>query len=264
MTSGAIAATNGPDEYGDRPWPNLTPGCGLHPQDLLNDGTTMPDGPYNVLLLEDIRAVADRLRGILGTWSEGRLLPVCRTVAEAIAAIDTNRVDILVADLQLPDGLGIDAIRALKAKEPGAQAIVMSVLNDGPVVLEAIRAGATGYVVKDDESIGVLAAIEMMLEGKSPMSATIARLIVESMQAATVAETAPVEPPDEPEISLTARERDVLTMISRGFSFREVAEALGISAQTVPVHARNIYRKLEATTKTEAVFLAHQRGLIDL
>lgn len=222
----------------------------------------MPDGPYNVLLLEDIRAVADRLRGILDTWSEGRLLPVCRTVAEAIAAIGTTRVDILIADLQLPDGLGIDAIRALKAKEPGAQAIVMSVLNDGPVVLEAIRAGATGYVVKDDESIGVLAAIEMMLEGKSPMSATIARLIVESMQAAP--EAAPVDPPDEPEISLTARERDVLTMISRGFSFREVAEMLGISAQTVPVHARNIYRKLEATTKTEAVFLAHQRGLIDL
>ncbi|WP_199559072.1 LuxR C-terminal-related transcriptional regulator [Nioella nitratireducens] len=262
MTSGAIAATNGPDKDGDRPWPTLAPGSGGHLQDLLDDGTTMPDGPYNVLLLEDIRAVADRLRGILDTWSEGRLLPVCRTVAEAIAAIGTTRVDILIADLQLPDGLGIDAIRALKAKEPGAQAIVMSVLNDGPVVLEAIRAGATGYVVKDDESIGVLAAIEMMLEGKSPMSATIARLIVESMQAAP--EAAPVDPPDEPEISLTARERDVLTMISRGFSFREVAEMLGISAQTVPVHARNIYRKLEATTKTEAVFLAHQRGLIDL
>lgn len=222
----------------------------------------MTDSTYNVLLLEDIRAVADRLAGILQTWPNGNLLPVCRTVADAMHAIAENQVDILIADLQLPDGLGIDAIRALKDANPNAHAIVMSVLNDGPVVLEAIKAGATGYVVKDDNSIGVLSAIETVLEGKSPMSSTIARLIVDSMHAPEEALSA--EEADESEISLTPRERDVLTMISRGFSYREVAELLSISAQTVPVHARNIYRKLEATSKTEAVFVAHQRGLISL
>ncbi|MBO6723875.1 MAG: response regulator transcription factor [Roseitalea sp.] len=222
----------------------------------------MTDSTYNVLLLEDIRAVADRLAGILQTWPNGNLLPVCRTVAEAMHAIAENQVDILIADLQLPDGLGIDAIRALKDANSNAHAIVMSVLNDGPVVLEAIKAGATGYVVKDDNSIGVLSAIETVLEGKSPMSATIARLIVDSMHAPEEAPSA--EEAVESEISLTPREQDVLTMISRGFSYREVAELLSISAQTVPVHARNIYRKLEATSKTEAVFVAHQRGLISL
>ncbi|MCA9242241.1 MAG: response regulator transcription factor [Planctomycetales bacterium] len=222
----------------------------------------MTDSTYNVLLLEDIRAVADRLAGILQTWPNGNLLPVCRTVADAMRAVAENQVDILIADLQLPDGLGIVAIRALKDANPNAHAIVMSVLNDGPVVLEAIKAGATGYVVKDDNSIGVLSAIETVLEGKSPMSATIARLIVDSLHAPEEALSA--EEADESEISLTPREQDVLTMISRGFSYREVAELLGISAQTVPVHARNIYRKLEATSKTEAVFVAHQRGLISL
>lgn len=222
----------------------------------------MTDSTYNVLLLEDIRAVADRLAGILQAWPNGNLLPVCRTVAEAMHAIAENQVDILIADLQLPDGLGIDAIRALKDANSNAHAIVMSVLNDGPVVLEAIKAGATGYVVKDDNSIGVLSAIETVLEGKSPMSATIARLIVDSMHAPEEAPSA--EEAVESEISLTPREQDVLTMISRGFSYREVAELLSISAQTVPVHARNIYRKLEATSKTEAVFVAHQRGLISL
>lgn len=222
----------------------------------------MTDRIYNILLLEDLRAVAKRLSGILERWPGGRLLPVCTTLAEALEAIESQPVDILIADLQLPDGLGIEAIRTLKAKTPEAHAIVMSVLNGGPVVLDAIRAGATGYVVKDDESIGVLSAVEMVLEGKSPMSATIARLIVESMQGAANDQAA--QDPEEAEISLTPRERDVLTMISRGFSYREVAEMLGISAQTVPVHARNIYRKLETTSKTEAVFVAHSRGLIDL
>ena len=217
---------------------------------------------HNVLLLEDISAVANRLSRILNSWPNGHLLPVCCTVAEALNTIEAERVDILIADLQLPDGLGVEAIRSLRQKNPEAHAIVMSVLNGGPVVLDAIRAGATGYVVKDDESIGLLAAIEMVLAGKSPMSATIARLIVESMH---IGGPSPERRQEEDEgVSLTPREKDVLTMISRGFSYREVAEMLGVSAQTVPVHARNIYRKLEATSKTEAVFVAHQRGLISL
>ena len=136
----------------------------------------MADVLRNVLLLEDAIEVAARLVGILSAWPNGNLLPPCRSVAEALAAIDEGRVDVLIADLQLPDGSGVEAIRALRKKNADAHAIVMSVLNDGPIVLEAIRAGATGYVIKDDESISVISAIEMVLEGKSPMSATIARL----------------------------------------------------------------------------------------
>ena len=224
--------------------------------------TMMADVLRNVLLLEDAIEVAARLVGILSAWPNGNLLPPCRSVAEALAAIDEGRVDVLIADLQLPDGSGVEAIRALRKKNADAHAIVMSVLNDGPIVLEAIRAGATGYVIKDDESISVISAIEMVLEGKSPMSATIARLIVDSMHSESAVQMQ--ENPDGAENALTPREHEVLTLISRGFSYREVAEMLDISAQTVPVHARNIYRKLEAKTKTEAVYLAHQRGLIDL
>ncbi|MCB1518765.1 MAG: response regulator transcription factor [Hyphomicrobiaceae bacterium] len=217
--------------------------------------------PLSVLLLEDISAVADRMAGIIRSWNRARLLPVCGTVTEAQNALRHSRVDILIADLNLPDGLGVEAIKTMRETNPDAHAIVMSVLNDGPIVFEAIRAGATGYVVKDDDSIGVLAAIEMVLEGKSPMSATIARQIVDSLHngggSATVAGN------ENTGIGLTPRERDVLNYIARGYSYREVAELLGISMQTVPVHTRNIYRKLEVTSKTEAVFQARQKGLID-
>ena len=110
-------------------------------------------------------------------------MPVARTLAEALRSIRHSRVDILVADIDLPDGSGIDAIRALRSAHPDGQAIVMSVLNEGPVVLQAIRAGATGYVIKDDGSLGVLAALEMVCDGKSPMSASIDSTSIAGMRA---------------------------------------------------------------------------------
>lgn len=228
------------------------------------DTETMAEPSYDILVLEDSPAVADRLTSILRGWEPARVLPVARTVADALRAIRTGRVDILIADLDLPDGMGTTAIRELRTRNPDAHAIVMTVLSDGPVVLEAIRAGATGYVMKDDETFGVLASIDMVLSGRSPMSPAIARLIVTSLQNAGPATEGPVPMGTETNVQpvLTPREADVLKTIARGFSHREVAEILGISAQTVPVHARNIYRKLEATNKAEAVYIARQRGLI--
>ncbi len=217
--------------------------------------------PCRVLILEDNEAVGERLLAILKDWPRGEVLPIARTVEEAVTAIRRRRVDILVADLHLPDGIGTVAIRELRRTQPEAQAIVMSVLNDAPMVIDAIRSGATGYVIKDDTAYNVKSAIETVLDGQSPMSATIARLIVEAMRlpdsAFAVAEGASEDNP-----ALTPREAEVLNAISRGYSFREVGELLGISPQTVPVHARNIYRKLEASNKSEAVFLARKHGLI--
>lgn len=225
----------------------------------IDESSSAPDR-LNVVLLEDIGAVAERMAGIIRSWDRANLLPVCGTVAAAKHLLQDAQVDILIADLNLPDGSGVEAIRALRETNPASHAIVMSVLNDGPVVFEAIRAGASGYVVKDDESIGVIAAIQMVLNGQSPMSATIARLIVENLQGAQ--RPAGNSRNEEADIGLTARERDVLNLISKGYSNREVSELLGISMQTVPVHARNIYRKLEVNSKTEAVYEARQRGLI--
>lgn len=179
----------------------------------------------------------------------------------ASRTVSRRRVDILVADLNLPDGIGTTAIRELRRTQPEAQAIVMSVLNDAPMVIDAIRCGATGYVIKDDTAYNVKSAIETALDGQSPMSATIARLIVEAMRLPDSA-FAPRDAADQDSPALTDRETEVLNAISRGYSFREVGELLGISPQTVPVHARNIYRKLEASNKSEAVFLARKHGLI--
>ena len=190
---------------------------------------------YNIMILEDISAVANRLRESLQSWQQGRVLPLCATIEQALAMVHREHIDILIADLKLPDGIGTTVIRELKATQEHAHVIVMTVLNDGPVVLDAIRAGATGYVLKDDTSFGLISAIEMVLDGRSPMSAAIARLIVNSLHAQPqegfISETAP-DTTKVPE--LTKRETDVLTAVAQGYSHKEVAEMLGISYLTFP------------------------------
>lgn len=221
----------------------------------------MTSKTFQILLLEDERSVALRLGGIIQTWPSGLLLPPCHTVGEALEIISRQEVDILIADLQLPDGFGTQAIRALRSRQPDAVAIVMSVLNDSASVLDAIRAGATGYLEKDDSAIGIIKAMEMAVTQQSPMSASIARLIVQSLHEEPPKEDIGRRAADLP-FTLTKRERDVLTTISRGFSNAEVAEMLGMSPQTVPVHTRNIYRKLQVSNKTEAIYLARREGWI--
>lgn len=213
---------------------------------------------YRILLLEDNVAVRERVAEIIQQWEPGKLLPTCGTVAEAIPALKSAQIDILIADLNLPDGSGVDVIRAFRALHPNGQAVVLSVLTEAQIVLEAIRAGAIGYILKDDNSIGIRKALDMIMEGNSPMSPMIARQIIQGMHA-------PVQTsnPDEA-IKLTPRELEVLNSVSRGFTYKEIAEMHGISVNTVTVHARNIYRKLEASNRTEAVFEAQKMGIISL
>ena len=233
----------------------------------INIGEPTEDGasvPVRVLVLEDSQPLLDRFARIIETWPQGQLSGAVSSVAAARRIIETNPIDILVADLNLPDGNGIEAISALRVSQPEAHAVVISVLSDGATVLKAIQAGACGYVLKDDTSIDFINALSMMREGKSPMSAAIARQIIENLQ--TVTTDVPVQEHlvEESTASLTPREQEVLTAIARGFTYREVADILNISAQTVPVHVRNIYRKLDAGNRSEAVYEATRQGLIEI
>ena len=133
--------------------------------------------------------------------------------------------------------------------------MVISVLADDHTVLEAIEAGAAGYLLKDAEAIELVEAIEELCAGRSPISSSIARIIVRRLNAPPQAAALP---------TLTARESEILWGIAKGFTYAELAQQLGISRQTVPVHVKNIYRKLEANNRSEAVFEASRLGLIRL
>ncbi|WP_317671609.1 response regulator transcription factor [Thioclava sp. A2] len=218
--------------------------------------TEMTD-TVRILVLEDNVAVADRLCRILQDWGRARIVGNCAFLKDALGQIETTKVDLLVADIHLGDGSGISAIEAMQKHHPNGQSIVISALSERPLVIDALRAGATGYILKDDDSLGIVEAIEAILDGKSPISIGIARHMIEMIQSGRAQ---PARSHDAP--SLTTREIEILNAIAKGFTNREVAEILGISSQTVPVHIRNIYRKLQATNRTEATYEARRLGIL--
>jgi DNA-binding NarL/FixJ family response regulator len=216
-----------------------------------------------ILLLEDDDPVRERLARIIESWPGGRLIAACATLGEATRLIADKPIDLLITDLNLPNGHGVQAIRLLRERQPQAEAMVISVLADDRTVIAAIEAGANGYLLKDSDPIDIVAAIGDLLAGRSPISSKIARTIVrrlgsrEAPSGATALAAADVQ-------LLTPREMDILWGIAKGFTYGELAERLQISKQTVPVHIRNIYRKLQANNRSEAVYEASRRGLIKL
>jgi DNA-binding NarL/FixJ family response regulator len=225
-------------------------------------GDERDKGVCRILLLEDHAPVRERLAGIIRDWPGGRLIAACETLTEAMRIIGAEGLDLLITDLQLPDGHGVQAIRHLRTAQPQAEAMVISALADDRNVIEAIEAGASGYLLKDSDPINVIDAITELLEGRSPISSTIARTLVRRLGGGR--EAVPVLAPQESERALTAREMDILWGIAKGFTYGELAERLEISKNTVPVHIKNIYRKLEANNRSEAVYEASRRGLIRL
>jgi DNA-binding NarL/FixJ family response regulator len=213
-----------------------------------------------ILLVEDDAPVRDRLARIVGEWTGGRLVAACETLAAAMQTIGAEELDLLITDLRLPDGHGVQAIRHLRTTQPRAEAMVISALADDRNVIEAIEAGASGYLLKDSDPINVIDVITELLAGRSPISSTIARTLVRRLGGGHAQAPAPKD--GEP--ALTAREMDILWGIAKGFTYGELAERLEISKQTVPVHIKNIYRKLQANNRSEAVYEASRRGLIRL
>ena len=215
-----------------------------------------------ILLVEDDGPVRERLALIITDWRKAHLIAACGTLAEATAAIRDNPIDLLITDLNLPDGHGVQAIRMLRTTRPDAESMVISVLADDRNVIEAIEAGASGYLLKDSDPINIIDAISDLLAGKSPISSTIARTIIRRMTGR--GSTPDPQPDDATAQPLTPREMDILWGIAKGFTYGELAERLQISKQTVPVHIKHIYRKLQANNRSEAVYEASRRGLIRL
>jgi DNA-binding NarL/FixJ family response regulator len=213
------------------------------------------------VLVEDDAPIRERLAQIIETWDQAELIAVCSTVAEANDVIDAEPINLLVTDLKLPDGNGIEVIRKLAKQQRDAQTMVISVLADERTVLEAIEAGATGYLLKDADTPDLIESILDLMAGRSPISSSIARVLVRRLS-----ENNKTSPSDNetPVPALTPREMDILWGIAKGFTYGELAKKLKISHQTVPVHIRNIYRKLQASNRSEAVYEATRLGIIRL
>jgi DNA-binding NarL/FixJ family response regulator len=184
-----------------------------------------------------------------------RLVGAVTTVAAARALIEQSVPDVLVVDLGLPDGNGTELIRELSSRRPDSDALVVTVFGDDGHVVDAIAAGATGYLLKDSPQGELVRCIRELREGGSPISPSIARRLLTRMRM-------PAQKPAPDASPLSEREAEILKLVAKGLSFADVSAALGISAHTVVAHVKKIYRKLSVHSRGEAVFEATQLGLL--
>jgi len=210
---------------------------------------------HSILIVEDEPVTRDVLIQVVENQPQLKLLAAVSSYAEAQAKLG-HKPDIILVDIGLPDGNGIDLIRQLKQQHPVGAVMVVSGFGDEEHVLEAIEAGATGYILKDDFLAKVGPHILQLIKGGSPISPGIARYLLKRFQ------TPRQQVKDDSQPKLTEREKSVLTLIAKGYSRHEVAENLKMSQHTVTTHIKHIYRKLSVHSRTEAVFEACQMGLI--
>lgn len=217
----------------------------------------------SILLVEDNQPTLQRLAQVIEDTEGLELLGAAATYSEASARLEEQLPDVLLTDLGLPDGSGIDLIRQVRAGESNVEAMVISVFGDERNVINALEAGAAGYILKDDSMEQIGSAVLQLVAGGSPISPSIARHLLRRFQPAE-AESDVGESDPAASSPLSARETDVLTAVAKGYTYNEIADMLNISFHTVSSHIKHIYRKLEVSSRSEAVFEALNLRYIDL
>lgn len=241
-----------------------------------------------IALVEDDPGMRERLAGAIAASEGLELRWQGDSSLQCIEWLEQHAVDVLLVDLGLPDGSGIDVIRAARRLQPRCDAMVVTMFADETNMLQAFAAGARGYLIKDGTEQDVARHVRDLRAGGSPMSPMIARRLLQlwnqgSTQGAAVLAPHPYAAPaaahpvaalglalgasssasSAPAFDpLTARERDVLSLVARGFPYDEVAQQLGLQVSTVRTHVRSIYGKLDVHNKAEAVFEARALGLL--
>lgn len=199
----------------------------------------------NVAIVEDDAVLRQSLEWLL-THTEGfACAGTCRTGEEAVKLLPKLKPHVVLMDLNLPQMSGTECIRKLKEVMPKVPFIVLTVYEDSEHIFQALKAGASGYLLKRAGPESVLAAVKEAHEGGAPMSTQIARLVVDSFHQPL--------PADQQSVDLTEREKEILDCLSQGYANKEIAERMFISVPTVRTHLSHIYEKLHVRSRTEAI-----------
>lgn len=210
-----------------------------------------------VAVVEDDAGFCDDLRRVIEAAPDFRLVGMAGTKADALALLRGPSADVLLVDLGLPDGSGIDVIGAAVRAWPDCNILVSTHFGDESHVMRSIEAGAAGYLLKDGSPARIADEIRSVACGGSPISPIIARQILLRLQQGDSALTAAPRGPSP----LSAREAEVLDLIVKGFTTQEIAKLMGLSHFTVRSFVRRIYSKLKVTSKAEAIYEARALGL---
>jgi DNA-binding NarL/FixJ family response regulator len=226
---------------------------------------------YRVVICEDNFSLRKEFDALINGSERYELVGSSAYGLDVIDLLNKIKVDILLLDLQLPDTHGIEVLKHKQLLQPQCEALIVTVFGDEQSVLSAIEAGATGYVLKDEPGTQLLDAMDELLRGGSPITPSIARLMLRRLQPqpaksptttltlGTWNETLPEQLP----FQWSEREDEVLTYVAKGYSVQEVADLLQLSANTIKTHVRRIYKKLSVTSRSEALHEARALGLLD-
>lgn len=226
------------------------------------DQTTMSENQQiKVIFVENDPNVRLRLQRAISGLADIHEIGSAATYREADALVSQFKFQMLIVDLDLPDGFGLDLIRRTAANMPEVDIMVLANANDDPHVVSAIESGATGYVLKTEIENSLVSAIRLLAAGGSPVSPEVAKSVLRALRTYTThtieKTTAPIQPNP-----LSERETEILQLLAKGMSFNEIGDILTISPHTVTAHIKKIYRKLQVHSRGEAVYEAAQMGLI--
>jgi len=220
--------------------------------------TARPSSIVRVMIVEDDHDTRERFAAAISSDLRTRLVQKVSTGRDAIARLPAASPDVLLVDLGLPDIHGTEVIRYAARTLPECDIMVITVFGDERNVLASIEAGATGYILKDRSNTDLVADVLELRAGGAPMTPGIARMVLNRMHAQTPSAAAGPEGP----AVLTQRESEVLSLLSRGYTYSEIATQLNISPNTVTSHIKNSYRKLAVHSGAAAVTRAAELGLL--
>jgi DNA-binding NarL/FixJ family response regulator len=213
---------------------------------------------HSVLVVEDDPRFREAFAAAVRGAGDLRLVGVAENLSEGLRLLDGLEPDVLLVDLGLPGGSGIELIRRADERLPQCESIVVTIFGDDDSVLRSIQAGATGYLLKDAREIDIVQQIRLLRSGGSPISPAIARRLL----AQVGGRASPQTVSDPSSVCLSQQEQSVLTMSAKGYNYEEMAGLMDVSRHTVATYVKRIYRKLQVHSKTEAVYEARKLGWI--
>lgn len=219
------------------------------------------EAPCRILIVEDDAIVRASLIERIAREPDMQVVGEAGCCAAALEALGAapELADVVLVDLGLPDGSGLDVIRAVRAREDGPKVLVFTVFGDRTTISDALGVGADGFILKDSGGAELAGAIRAARDGGVPISPKAAAQLLREFRQVPAA---PASAPSPNDYGLTTRERETLETLARGFTQREAAEILGVSPHTIVSHVKAIYQKMAVNSRSEAVFEAIHAGLI--
>jgi DNA-binding NarL/FixJ family response regulator len=201
--------------------------------------------PIKVAIIEDSRGTRESLKELLGRAPGLQCVGAHATGEDALKLLPAEEPDVLLVDINLPGISGIECVSRLKRRNAKPQILILTTYEETDLIFDSLRAGASGYLLKNVPPAEIIQAIEQVHAGGAPMSMNIARKVVNYFQQSRQAQ-ADVE-------KLTKREKEILSLLAKGFLYKEIADQLGITLSTVRAHLHTVYEKLHVQSRTQAV-----------